>query len=141
MRMDAKHKIVLLDDQIAEPNHGRPADFNLWREKTGVVLRNVLGDAHPLYEGFSKVRYSLQMYTPATPRRSFDEARAAGVVRAVSILKAAKLEVELSGGSPQPDEGAMTGAAGTDISIVHGRDDARKHEVVRCAGWLRNTAP
>jgi hypothetical protein len=31
MRMDAKHKIVLLDDQIAEPNDGRPADFNLWR--------------------------------------------------------------------------------------------------------------
>jgi predicted nucleotide-binding protein len=143
MHVDTERKIALLDDKIAEANDGRPADFNVWRETTGVVLRNVLGDAHPLYEAFSKVRYSLSAYTSATPRSAFDQARVAGVNRALSILKAAKLEVELNGGSPQPDEGAVAGAAGTGtgIFIVHGRDDARKHEVARLIRALTGNEP
>lgn len=55
--------------------------------------------------------------------------RIAGVKRVIAILEAAKVEVELAGGVPDPPN--QDSPSGLDIFIVHGRDDAAKHEVAR----------
>ena len=75
----------MLDEQIIEANDGDPVDFSLWRQKTEVVLRNVVGDASPLYEAFQGVRYSLAMFSSDTPDSAFDNARRSGVRSAVAI--------------------------------------------------------
>lgn len=127
--VDQSRKIELLEQQINEARDGQPEDFNVWRERTEVVLRNVVGDANPLYVSFSKIRYTLSAFLANTPRSEFDQARVRGVRQAIAVLEAAKTEVELSGGLPLPSSGATT--TGTDVFIVHGRDEARKHEVAR----------
>src|SRR4051812_31704198 len=123
--MDKAEKLLLLDQQIAEANHGSPADFQLWRQKTEVVLRNVLGDANPLYSSFEKIRYTLAIVTERTPDSAYASARKGGVRRAISVLEAAKLEVELSGGRPETPMG-VPDSIGIDLFIVHGHDEARK---------------
>ena len=127
--MNLDKKLELLQQQVAEARAGEPEDFNLWRQRTEVVLRNVVGDASPLYASFSAIRYTLSAYSSGTPRSAFDQARVRGVQQAIAILEAAKTDVELGGGTPQPKSGAT--AVGTSVFIVHGRDDARKHEVAR----------
>lgn len=127
--MDTTRKIELLEQQILEASDGDPTDFNLWRDRTEVVLRNVLGDASPLYESFKDVRYTLGFWSTSTPQSAFDQARRGGVRKAIAILQAAKMEVELSGGAPQPMTGGQ--ATGTHVFVVHGHDDATKHAVAR----------
>lgn len=127
--MDSAAKLSLLQQQIDEAKGGTPDDFNLWRGRTEVVLRNVLGDANPIYSSFGAVRYSLSVYSSATPQSSFDAARTRGVRQVIALLEAAKMEVELSGGAPQPAPG--TTSAGSTVFIVHGHDDAAKHETAR----------
>jgi predicted nucleotide-binding protein len=129
--MDNSQKLDLLDQQIQEANAGRPADFNLWRQRTEVVLRNVVGDASPLYDSFKSVRYSLGVWSTSTPDSAFAQAQQSGVRSAISILEAAKMEVELSGGAPAPDASGPRPAAGQSVFIVHGHDEAKKHEVAR----------
>lgn len=127
--MDADRKIALLQQQIDEARDGSPADLTLWRQKSEVVLRNVVGDASPLYKSFESVRYTLSAFSSATPKERFQQARVSGVRTAVSILEAAKLEVELSGGSPESADAPAI--AGSTVFIVHGHDEARKHEAAR----------
>lgn len=55
--MDHAKKLELLDQQIAQARNGQPEDFELWKQKTDVVLRNVIGDASPLYDSFKTNRY------------------------------------------------------------------------------------
>ncbi len=128
--VDAARKIELLNQQIEEARGGQPEDFNLWRQRTEVVLRNVVGDVNPLYASFNAIKYTLSAYSSSTPRSSFDQARVRGVLRAIAVLEAAKTEVELTGGAPEGTPGGAT-ATGTSVFIVHGRDEARKHEVAR----------
>jgi predicted nucleotide-binding protein len=127
-RVDQEKKIELLNQQIADANDGNPEDFNLWKDKTSVVLRRVLGDSNPLYESFMTVKYHSSVLHSGMTNEDYRRYRVAGVKRAISILDAARLEVELSGGVP---EAKGTPSVGSDIFIVHGRDDARKHEVAR----------
>lgn len=127
--METARKLALLEQQIEEANAGNPADFNLWRQKTDVTLRNTLGDANPLYESFTNIAYSLSVWTSGTPDSAWERAQARGVRQAIAILEAAKLEVELSGGSLQAPDG--TSGGGQSVFIVHGHDEARKHEVAR----------
>jgi hypothetical protein len=97
-----ERKIEHLQAQIDQANDGNPEDFNLWREQTGVVLRNVLGEADPLSERFAAVRYSPQVYTSESTQSYFDAVRRGGVQEAIAILRAAILQVEMSGGAPDP---------------------------------------
>jgi predicted nucleotide-binding protein len=137
--MDRNEKLALLQQQIDDANEGSPAEFSVWRQKTEVVLRNVVGDANPLYESFRKIHYSPIVWSPDTPRSRFGEAQAAGVRQAIAILNAAKLEVEISGGTPEPVDRSMT--TGHKIFIVHGTNDARKHEVARFLRALTGYEP
>ncbi|MGX5655227.1 TIR domain-containing protein [Geodermatophilus nigrescens] len=127
--MDTDSKLGLLAQQIEEARDGEPEDFSLWRQKSEVVLRNILGDANPLYKSFIGIRYSLSVYGTDTPRSAFADARRRGVKAAIAILKAAQTEVELSGGAPDPSRPEI--ATGSKIFIVHGHDEARKHETAR----------
>jgi len=136
--MDRERKMHLLEQQIVDANGGEPADFNLWKEKTEVVLRNVVGDSSPLYGSFKSMRYSPSVWTERTTREDVRRYRVGGVKRAISLLEAAKLDVELSGGAPSP---TVETASGADIFIVHGRDDARKHEVARFLRALTSREP
>lgn len=137
--MDEAKKIELLEHQIAEANGGSPDDFNLWRAQTEVVLRTVLGDANPLYASFTAIRYSLSVYSVDTPKSSFENATRNGVRRAIALLESAKLEVELTGGAPVG--GSPSTLVGSKVFIVHGHDDARKHEVARFVAALTGNEP
>jgi predicted nucleotide-binding protein len=137
--VDRNEKLALLQQQIDDANDGSPAEFSVWRQKTEVVLRNVVGDSNPLYQSFQKIRYTLIMFSANTPRSRFAEAQAAGVRQAIAVLNAAKLEVELSGGTPTPPDGSIT--SGHKIFVVHGSDEARKHEVARCLRALTGYEP
>lgn len=127
--MDHSRKIELLDQQIVEARGGNPENFNLWKQRSEVVLRNVVGDANPLYASFAQIRYTLSAFSSGTPQSAFDQARVRGVQQAIAVLEAAKVEVELSGGVPEPTSGRAS--TGSSVFIVHGRDEARKHEVAR----------
>jgi predicted nucleotide-binding protein len=137
--MNTERKLDLLQQQIDEAKDGTPDDFSLWRQKTGVVLRNVLGDANPLYASFTSVQYSLSIFSENTPQTVFDQARIRGVKQAIAILKAAKTEVELTGGIPERGEGPAS--TGDRIFVVHGHNEARKHEVARVLRGLTGNEP
>ncbi|WP_129669878.1 TIR domain-containing protein [Phytoactinopolyspora endophytica] len=137
--MDTQRKLELLDEQIRMANEGKPENFELWRQKTEVVLRNVLGDANPLYSSFTGISYSLMMFTDGTPQSAFDAAQVEGVREAIAILQAAIHEVEISGGAPTGQDGPR--ASGAKVFIVHGHDNARKHEVARFLTRLTSNEP
>jgi predicted nucleotide-binding protein len=132
-------RIRVLNQQIADARNGSPEDFELWQQRTEVVLRNVLGDANPLYANFERIPYALRMYSVNTPNSRHEEARTNGVRRAISVLQAAILEVEMSGGAPEPSPGSV--AAGSAVFIVHGHDEARMHEVARLVQALTGNEP
>jgi predicted nucleotide-binding protein len=136
--VNKNEKLDALEAQIKEAADGQPENFNLWRQKTGVVLRNVLGDANQLYENFEKIHYSLQVYTSGTPDSEFEKAKQRGVRQAVAVLEAAKLEVEMSGGAPEPTSGRVLGQT---VFVVHGHGDARKHETARVLAKLTGNEP
>jgi predicted nucleotide-binding protein len=135
--MDRSKKLELLDQQIAAAQDGQPGDFDVWRQTTEVVLRNVLGDANPLYDSFKNIRYGLSIWTDSTPEEAWARAQAGGVREAIAILKAAKVEVEIVGGLPE--SAAMP--AGKQVFIVHGHDEARKHEVARFVTKVTKNEP
>lgn len=132
--VDSARKTELLNQQIDEAHAGEPEDFNLWRQRTEVVLRNIVGDVNPLYASFTAIHYSMLAFSTNTPQSSFDQARMRGVRQAIAVLEAAKTEIELTGGMPEAASGAP--AIGSSVFIVHGRNEARKHEVAR---FLRNS--
>jgi predicted nucleotide-binding protein len=129
VRTEQAQKLVLLDDQIEEAQSGVPGDLALWRETTEVVLRHVLGDANPLYTRFRQVKYTPSVYTTSGGEVRRVDAATSGVRQAVAILKAAKREVEIAGGAPSKPEASTN--AGTKVFVVHGHDEAIKHEVAR----------
>jgi hypothetical protein len=45
LKVNTAQKLILLDEQIAEARSGEPADFETWRAKTEVVLRQVVGES------------------------------------------------------------------------------------------------
>lgn len=137
LHVDTDRKIALLEERLTEANHGRPPDFQLWRQQTEVVLRTIIGDASPLYLAFREVKYT-PLAWGADSEASFARAQMTGVNEAIAILKAAKTEVELTGGVPNSDHSS---ASGRQIFIVHGHDDSRKHEVARVLSALTKNEP
>lgn len=129
--MDLQRKIALLDKQIEDANNGYPANFESWKEETEVVLRTVMGEGSPILTKFTKVKY-----TPRVMYAGMDTSgyQPAGIMKVVSILEAAKRELELAAEIEtvvaQPTS-AGNDPTGQRVFIVHGHDDARKHELAR----------
>ena len=133
--MDVAEKQKLIQQQIEEANDGRPANFELWRSRTEIVLRRVIGEMNPQYVKFSALRYSPAMWTSDSPASVFDDSRRSGVKQAIAILQAAEFEIGMTVGTvPQSIEDA------TEVFIVHGRSNT-KHELARFIEQLLGTKP
>lgn len=136
--MDHSRKLQLLQEQIAAANNGSPGHITDWRNQTEVVLRTIMGEDSKVYRSFKAVKYSPGIYTENT---DFAPYVRAGVMKAVSVLKAAITELELLEETKHAeisnaveeiievdDKGA--GTAGR-IFIVHGHDEAKKFQLAR----------
>lgn len=94
--MNLTRKTELIDEQISQANGGNPANFDDWHHRTEVILRQVFGeDSHTLRK-FNAVRYSPGIWTEYT---DFTPYVASGVRDVVSILEAAKLELQIEAGA------------------------------------------
>ncbi|MDE8644705.1 nucleotide-binding protein [Rhodococcus qingshengii] len=143
-RMDQQRKLDLLQQQIDTAQGGSPANFDEWRNKTGVVLRAVVGLDNPLNTDFNGISYSLSMWTERTPESAWIAAQAGGVREAIAILEAAKTEVELwedTSEAPKLADLNPQEAPGRDIFVVHGRDEARENSVARTVSKLVGFEP
>lgn len=131
--MDSARAIELLNQQIADAESGEPANFDEWLNKTEVVVRSVFGEGSPIHRKLDEVQYSPGMWTENT---DFAPYRRAGVKEAITVLEAAKFELEISA-EAAPSEVAESGSfvPSTRVFIVHGQDDARKFEL---ASLLQN---
>ena len=136
--MDIKRKIQLLDQQIEAAKNGYPDNFSEWENTTDVVLRTLFGEAGATTSRFRDIRYSPSMWVDGT---DFAPYQVEGVQEAISLLKAAKTEIEISAELQQgkaaqeveeiievKDKGE---ASGKRIFIVHGHDGEHKHELAR----------
>lgn len=128
----------LLDEQIAAAKGGHPDDFSVWRNKTDVVLRTVLGEDTPLHKKFKAVRYSPQVMYSGMDTSGY---RPAGVNSVISILESAKLELELAAEVEAAVQPSGTGEVQNKTFIVHGHDDARKHELARFLARVTGEEP
>jgi len=142
--MDIAKRLSALDDQIVAANQGNPSDFEGWKSATEVVLRTVMGADSPLLRDFEKVRYSPSVYFSGMDTKGY---RPAGVRKVVAILEAAKRELELRSELEEvvvldesPEEKAAAEESGRTF-IVHGHNDARKHELFRVLHDLTGTKP
>jgi predicted nucleotide-binding protein len=142
--MDLTRKIEVLDKQISDANNGRPANFDVWHGATEVALRTVMGDESPLLKKFEKVRYTPSVWGAGMDTSGY---RPAGVKSVIALLEAAKSELELRAELEQvleTDESLEQKAAAAEqgrVFIVHGHDDAHKHELARVLGSLTGSVP
>lgn len=142
--MDLPRKIAVLDQQVIDAKSGHPDDFEGWRTATEVVLRTVMGAESPLLEQFRKVRYTSQVYYSGMDTSGY---RPAGVNKAIAILEAAKRELSLRDElesvieSDESQEEKETAAERGRVFIVHGHDDARKHELFRLIHDITGAKP
>jgi predicted nucleotide-binding protein len=146
--MDLSRKLQLLDEQTIAANDGSPADFRHWRDQTDVILRTVMGEDSSLYTRFQNVRYTPMVWGPGTDAAP---SRRKGVESVISLLKAAKRELELTAERDQlltadveeiivvGDKGAV--AARGRIFIVHGHDEGKKHQLARFLRALTGLEP
>lgn len=140
--MDLARKLQLLDQQIVDAKEGFPENFADWRNQTDVVLRTVMGDDTSTYKKFQRVRYSPQvMYANQDTSRY----RPNGVRSVISLLNAAKLELELGSEVEAlveiQSEETSGSAAGDRVFIVHGHDGSAKHETARFLRALTGHEP
>lgn len=142
--MDLARKIEVLDRQLTDARNGNPEDFEGWRTATEVALRTVMGDDSPLLVEFRKVRY-----TPSMTYSGMDTSgyRPAGVKKVIAILEAAKSELALREELAEvvlPEESAAEKAVAVEhgrVFIVHGHDEARKHELFRVLNDVTGAKP
>lgn len=141
--MDLARKIEVLDRQVTDAKNGYPDDFEAWRTATEVALRTVMGDESPLLGQFHKVRYTSQVYFSGMDTSGY---RPAGVKKVIALLEAAKRELALRAELEQvvheesPEEQAAAAEHGR-VFIIHGHDDARKHELFRVLQDVAGTRP
>lgn len=143
-RVYLPRKLQLLDEQVAAANGGHPAEFQAWRDQTNVVLRTVMGADSHLYKQFEDVSYSPSVWVTGMDTSGY---RPAGVRSVISILTAAKKELELVAeveqvvDTDETDEQRAVAAEHGRVFIVHGHDDAKKHELARLVRALTGTEP
>lgn len=142
--MDLARKVEVLDKQVTDAKNGYPNDFETWRTATEVALRTVMGAESPLLAQFQKVRYSPQAWYGGMDTSGY---RPAGVKKVIAILEGAKSELALREELEQvvqtdesPDEKATAAEQGR-VFIVHGHDEARKHELFRVLHDITGTKP
>lgn len=142
--MDIKRRVEVLDKQVTEARNGNPENFDAWHAATEVALRTVMGADSPLLANFHKVRYSPSMYVSGMDTRGY---RPAGVKKVIAILEAAKSELALRDELAEVVEPASVGddahslADQSPVFIVHGHDEARKHELFRVLHDVTGTKP
>lgn len=142
--MELARKVEVLDKQVTEAKNGHPDDFEAWRTSTEVALRTVMGADSPLLDQFYKVRYSPQVWVSGMDMSGY---RPAGVKKVIALLEAAKSELALRQELEQvvqSEESATEKAAAAEhgrVFIVHGHDEARKHELARVLQDVTGTKP
>ena len=142
--MDITRKVQVLDQQVTDAKNGHPDNFEGWRTATEVALRTVMGSESPLLAQFHKVRYSANFYVSGMDTSGY---RPAGVKKVVALLEAAKSELALREELEQvvkteeSSEEQATAAGQGRVFIVHGHDEARKHELFRVLHRLTATEP
>lgn len=139
--MDLDRKLELIDERIAAADNGMVDDVTAWRRQAQVVLRTVLPEGDPLISDFGKVRYSPSVYTSGT---DFAPYRRGGVRNAMTVLEAAKTQLTLQAEVAQAvEETAPVTPAdqSTQVFIVHGHDEAKKHQVARVVRDLTGDEP
>ncbi len=142
--MELARKIEVLDKHVTDAKNGHPDDFEGWRTATEVALRTVMGDDSPLLAEFRNVRYRPQVWVSGMDTSGY---RPAGVKKVIALLEAAKSELALRQELEQvveseesPAEKAMAAETGR-VFIVHGHDEARKHELFRVIHDVTGTKP
>lgn len=135
--MDLARKLALIDKQIADARNGNPASFSDWRNQTDVVVRTVFGEGSVTHRKVSSVSYS-----PSVMYAGMDTSpyRPAGVAQVISILTAAKLELELEA-ETDTLEPTSEQEPSHRVFIVHGQDDKRKYELESYLQKLTNEPP
>lgn len=144
MKLATAQKLELIEEQIADARAGDPQNFEGWKAKTGVVLRQVLGDTDPLVQQFGKISYSLSVWTDRTTQAEFNAAQRRGVLRAVAILEAATAQLEIAdqlAAAPMSPPANAASSTKSEIFIVHGRDGGTKETVARFISDLTGRKP
>lgn len=130
----ASDELRKLREQAALPEVQRNgAEHEAWKAKVDAVMAAGLGQDSATLKKFRSLRYHVGVYSGAPGEKDRDRAYfAAQVVRAAGLIDAAVYELDLRSPIGQPPP-AGTGASATNapIFVVHGRDDARKYELVR----------
>jgi len=103
-----------------------------WKAKVDAVVRAVLGADSETLREFREVRYHVGIWTGA-PGENERDARyfASQVGVAAALIDAAIYELELRNDQREGGSVADGTAADGPIFVVHGRDDARKYELIR----------
>lgn len=105
-------------------------DHVSWKAKVDAVMRSALGEDSATLREYRDVRYSVGVWTGAPGEDQRDaQYFAARVGDAVGLIDAAIYELGLTEGSV--GEIADPHVIDGPIFVVHGRDDARKYELVR----------
>ena len=141
--MTLARKVEVLDKQVTDARNGHPENFEGWRAATEVALRTVMGDDSPLLGEFRRVRYAPQVWTSKTDTRGY---MVAGVKKVIAILEAAKRELTLRAELEEVVEGESeaeraNAAENGRVFIVHGHNDAKKHELFRMLHDTTGTKP
>lgn len=141
--MDYDRKLALIDKQISEAADGAPLDFEAWVNGTEVVVRSIFGNASPMHNKVTGVSYWPGIVYEETSPSDYANAQRVGVQETIALLKAAKLELEITEG---PSSSSNTPAdparePSERIFIVHGRDDARKYALSSFLQNLTGTQP
>jgi predicted nucleotide-binding protein len=107
-----------------------------WKASVRAVMERSLGTEASVLRDFNDVRYHIGVYTGA-PGEADEDAQyfAAQVDSAIAYINAAIYELNLSEGDPvqaiESSQPPKPSAEPATIFLVHGHDDAAKHEVAR----------
>lgn len=116
--------------RAATPTHDQ------WKASARAVMERSLGTDASVLRDFNDVRYRIGVYT-GSPGEAEEDARyfASQVDSAIAYINAAIYELNLSDGDPvqaiEASQPAKPPAEPATIFLVHGHDDAAKHEVAR----------
>ena len=123
-----------LREQADEPATRRPGpEHTAWKAKTDALMKAALGADSSTLQAFRELSYSVGFWT-GSPGEDARDAQyfASQTGEAAALIDAAIYELELRPAESK-DAPTSTPARGgaASIFVVHGRNDARKYELVR----------